>query len=786
MKYFFTFFLGVFLTINGFTQNATITGSITDGQTGEAIFPATIQSGAIGTTTDIDGRFSLNLAAGNHTIEVSYIGYETLSQSLILKDGESRQINFTLEETATLLNTATVSSSKYEKPLGEVTVSLDVLKAQLIENTSATSISTALEKVSGVTLIDGQANIRGGSGWSYGAGSRVLLLIDDIPALQADAGFPNWSDVPIESIENVEVIKGAASALYGSSALNGVINIRTKYAKSEPYTRVSTFATLYDSPANDSLTWWKGEGTYYRFDEEGEINDTLQFTPKLFGGEPGYNRPAKIGFSIAHSQKMGTTDLVLSAFALNSQSFREAKYSKYARLFGGVRHRINDRLSVGFNTIINRGAGRNHFYWKNENEGRYQANVTAISHSDRLRFTIDPFITYFDQSGSRHKVLTRYYGINNNNDDGQDNKSGLFYSEYQFQKTWEKYDLNLATGLVGTWSKVNATLYGGEYTSSNYAAYLQVDKKFFDKLNVSAGVRYERNSLTNNDFIFEDTLLIYPAGTVSDAKPVFRVGASYQPFKFTFLRASWGQGYRFPVLAEKFILTSAGGIDVIPNPDLQPETGWSGEIGIKQGFKISNFNGFVDVALFWNEYNNMMEYVVNSEPNPFNKLFAFQSDNVGNTRIKGIETSIAGEGKLFGLPTTLLGGYTYIDPKFRDFNDSVRVSTVDYNILKYRNRHSVKLDIESRYKVFSLGISGNYNSKIEAIDVILGALVGIEKYRQRNNHGFKTFSARIGFFPSEHLRFMFIVDNLFNEEYMQRPGLLQAPRSFTLRMDYTL
>ena len=87
-----------------------------------------------------------------------------------------------------------MTAGKFEKPLGEVTVSLDVLKPRLIQNTNATSVDNVLVKVPGVTIVDGQASIRGGAGFSYGAGTRVLILVDDIPALQADAGFPNWSD----------------------------------------------------------------------------------------------------------------------------------------------------------------------------------------------------------------------------------------------------------------------------------------------------------------------------------------------------------------------------------------------------------------------------------------------------------------------------------------------------------------------------------------------------------------------------------------------------------------
>ena len=80
-----------------------------------------------------------------------------------------------------------------------------------------------------VHIVDGQANIRSGSGWSYGAGSRVMVMVDGMPLMNGDQGGVEWQLVPMENISQIEVIKGASSVLFGSSALNGTINIRTAY-----------------------------------------------------------------------------------------------------------------------------------------------------------------------------------------------------------------------------------------------------------------------------------------------------------------------------------------------------------------------------------------------------------------------------------------------------------------------------------------------------------------------------------------------------------------------------
>ena len=129
---------------------------------------------------------------------------------------------------------------------------MEVIKPQMIENKNTTEIQTAMEQIPGVNITDGQANIRGGSGWSYGAGSRVLVMVDDMPLISGDAGQVQWKLIATENINQVEVIKGASSVLYGSSALNGVINIRTAFPSKKDidkhplngYTKINTIMGL--------------------------------------------------------------------------------------------------------------------------------------------------------------------------------------------------------------------------------------------------------------------------------------------------------------------------------------------------------------------------------------------------------------------------------------------------------------------------------------------------------------------------------------------------------------
>ena len=108
-----------------------------------------------------------------------------------------------------------------------------------------------------MSLVDGEPQIRSGSGFSYGAGSRVMVLVDDLPVLSGDAGRPSWGFLPLENLEQIEIIKGASSVLYGSAALSGVINIRTRYPDARPLTRVSLQHGVYSDPrsAEESKYW---------------------------------------------------------------------------------------------------------------------------------------------------------------------------------------------------------------------------------------------------------------------------------------------------------------------------------------------------------------------------------------------------------------------------------------------------------------------------------------------------------------------------------------------------
>lgn len=797
----------------------------------------------------VDGAYTVSVPAGSYNLVASYMGYQTITKPITIKNKETLTLNINLQQEVNVLKVITKTASRFETSVGKSSISIDVVQPTLVENTNATKVDEVIDKVPGVSVVDGQANIRGGSGFSYGAGSRVLLLVDDLPLLTGDAGQPNWRDIPVENIAQIEVVKGAASALYGSSALNGIINIRTAYAKNEPYTKVSVFQTSFMTPKRAETAWWQN-GPIGVWDAETNDSAALDtVTPALFSGRTGYRKPVELGVQFAHRRKIGKFDLTLGGNYFYQDSYRAGAYERKYRINSNMRYRFNTKMNVGLNINFNTGQSGSFFIWANEgfygggilgdsiSSNIYIPRTGSITETNSLRFNIDPYFTAYDNKDGRHRLQTRYFYVNNQNNQNQSNSSNLFYGEYQYQRKFNVEssffgDFKLVAGVVGMYTYAESQLFGNAaYNVANAAVYVQGEQGLFKgpnsddtKLSLIFGARLEYNSIQSPDSVLVDPnptgegLIVNPEPLSQEAKPVFRVGLNYEVTPFTYLRASFGQGYRYPTIAERYITTLIGqapfALAIRANPELQSETGWSAEIGIKQGFKIGNFKGFIDLAGFWTEYQNMMEFTFGGGVpgatgiGPGQSLF-FQSVNIDDTRILGGEFSIMGTGNIGKVDFNVLAGYTLLLPQFQNWdNDSIirELSTTDYNILKYRNIHTIKFDVEAFFlknKALSVGYSVNYNSPMENVDKAFEDLLvqfpgdddvfGIGNYRDNFNSGESiNMSARIGYRHSFRnsegkeqaaVKLSLVAKNLINQEYMIRPALVDAPRNITVRLD---
>ena len=819
--------LGFLLCLSSWAQIGTVklTGKVIDSQTQKPLGAVLVyfENTSYGMSSTPEGTFSIEAPAGNYTLVAAYLTHQTFKKEISL--AANQEFNIELMSNDNQMNLVVVSAGRYEQNIGEVTVSMEVIQPKLIQDKNAVNIDEILQQTPGVAIVDDEPQIRSGSGYSFGAGSRVQVLVDNIPILSGDAGKPSWGFLPTENVSQVEIIKGASSVLYGSSALSGVINFRTAYPNSKPKTKVSVYHGFYSKPQSDSAVYWNRQGM-------------------------------KSGMNFLHSEKFGKLDFVFASSvqyddghlgpikdpldsSFSNGGYNPLKVDRYnagnrARLNLNLRYRLTDRLFIGLSGIYSTSNSLSTLIWDNSSTGLYGAYAGSATRTIQQLYTVDPSIQYTSKKGAVHSLKSRWQSLDNNNDNNQGNYSDVYYTEYQVQKNWNLNRIkNLTTtaGIVNTLTKGKGDLFvggnpEGHNQARNTAAYFQIDKKIGQRLNLSGGVRYEQ-FLLNNERNGSSTMILNFFGknietkrwwNATDGKPVFRAGANYKLGQATYLRASYGQGYRFPSIAEKFIVTSLGAITVFANPDLKPETSYNAEIGVKQGFKIGEFKGFIDVAAFQQEFRNFIEFTFGQWGTDFNQYFGlgFKSLNTGRARIRGAELSIMGEGNIRKTKFQLLAGYTYTKPVSTTPDyvyGTSPISTTSIfaytsyqntssdganNILKYRLQHLIRFDLGCTQGNVNCGISFRYNSHMQNIDnafQILEDLTassppanrfdpGITSWRANHTKGDYVFDARIGYTFSEKHRIALIMNNVLNREYAIRPLAIEDPR--LTMVQYTL
>src|SRR5690554_56926 len=427
MRVILVFLLLVFSGL-AFSQKARIVGRVTD-DNNKPLFGATVifkQDVTVGAYSDENGNYVLEIPPGDAILIFRYSGMATDTVSVSVKDGEIKQMDFQMFSLVTVLEGVEVRVGKFDRPIEEQTVSLEIIRAEYIENKNTRSIETALDQTPGLNIMDGEPQIRGGSGFTFGVGSKVAVIVDDMPLLSGDAGRPEWGFVPVENIHQIEVIKGASSVLSGSSALSGSIHIRTKYPSNEPLTKVNVYTGMYSYPRDTGQIWQD-------------------------------NRPSLIsGANFLHSRKLGNWDLTfggnlnydegyMGAPILDpyiAQSFpdtvsnftNEQMRSKRARINFNIRHRSKKMrgLSYGVNGNAMLSESPMVFAWLNDTTGLYRGYPGATFLQKQTIFNIDPYLDLNMASGSKHKLRARFLYTDNDITANQSNQSELYLSIINF------------------------------------------------------------------------------------------------------------------------------------------------------------------------------------------------------------------------------------------------------------------------------------------------------------------------------------------------------------------
>ena len=240
------------------SSDACITGQITDNKSKEPLpdINVSVKGTTIGTMTDASGTFKLeNLPAGNLVLEFRTVGYQTLTKKVTVDNNKTTEINVSMDQDLISLDEVVVSANRNETFKRLAPSLVNVLDKKLFENTNASCLAQGLDFQSGVRVENDcqtcgteQVRINGLDG------PYTQILINSRPVLGSLAGVYGLEQIPESMIDHVEVVKGGGSALYGSSAIAGTINIITKEPDNNSASLSHELTSIGGSNAYDNNT----------------------------------------------------------------------------------------------------------------------------------------------------------------------------------------------------------------------------------------------------------------------------------------------------------------------------------------------------------------------------------------------------------------------------------------------------------------------------------------------------------------------------------------------------
>ncbi|HEY9186578.1 MAG TPA: TonB-dependent receptor [Ignavibacteria bacterium] len=536
--------LSVIININLFCQ---INGKVIDSKTGEALVGANvlIKNSKIGTITDKNGNFTINnINLSKFTIVASYISY--LEDSVIV-DLEQLKSSYILKLKPSFLkmNEIVTTSTRTSNYLKNAPVSTYVINSEELESIGATDVSKALEWIGGLSINQSQyvtdLEVQGLSG------KQVLVLIDGIKLIGKFNEKFDLSQIPSSGIERIEIVKGASSAIYGSEAMGGVVNIITKSPKDIfSFSVKSDYGSYgrWNSNLNAYLPFnsWKSNInlTYRRFDgydmdkstiwEDGSQYDKYDALIKVEG-------PLFSFAKLELSANLFKEDLSI----IRNEIFKDYTYNKRNNFSIRVSKEINDISKINFNT-----------------------EYSNYSH-------------VMDE-----KVLSSGYMIT-----GQETKNSLYRNELLYNTILNSHQLLFGYNYEHE-KNSSDRISGGEKSTDLHSLFGQDEYKFNDVISFVLGLRYDNHSNYGGQFSPKFAFL-------------------HSPFPNLRVRLNYGSGFRAPSFKELFMdyYNEGVGYRVFGNPNLKPELSNSYSFNIEYW---SNDDWQLKTTLFYNSVKDMIEY----------------------------------------------------------------------------------------------------------------------------------------------------------------------------------
>ena len=618
-----------------------------------------IQGSSLGTTSDKDGNYQLSdLPPGNYVLSFSMMGYAPLTKNdIMVTTGLPTELQIELKPNVLASPQVVVTSSRKEQDILESPFTVSAIGPREIQAKAVVNMLDILSYESGVSTIKGQLNIRGTSGYTMGAGTRSLLLLDGIPMLGSAAGNVSWGNIPTSEVARVEIVKSGGSALYGSSAMGGVVNIITRNAPPEPETRISTKIGVYSHPRIDEWRWRDSRGLLYNTE-------------------------------ISHSRSIGKHAAWIRIQKRRDDGFMELNWQEALNISAKLKLNFGTAHSAAFFVNILEDNEGLVSIWKSsaspfeapEGSSRDGNEGSKVVLNGHYNYVYSPDLV-IKTKGSAYWNSWDGYGS-----DPTYSSETRFYEEVQASKNWSNTFSSLL-GISMQQNGVDAKIFGN-HNSGSLASFFLLAKKLHT-FTLSMGSRWETYSVD---------------GKKQDEVFTPQFAFNWKPSPWLGLRVSTGKGFRVPTVAEMFTSARRSIFTVEPNPDLISETSINREFGISL---MTGQNGFLDLlkldaAIFHNRFENFIEPIPDTEA-----VIHFR--NIADARIMGLELGLGLSA--FNNFFDYKSAFTVLDPVELDAEGEL------LDTLSYRHRYHWINALGIHYWGLDVSVEYRYLSRMESVEL---------------------------------------------------------------------
>ncbi|HWR40452.1 MAG TPA: TonB-dependent receptor [Patescibacteria group bacterium] len=553
------------------------------------------------------------------------------------------------EEQVFDLDQVVVTATKTEKKVKEVPSAVEIITGEQLEKRNIKRISDALTAIPGVVVMS-KKGVMGTTDSilmrGFGSQKQVLILLDGLPMNDGYSGGVDIANIPTENIDRIEVIKGPASALYGSNAMGGVINIITKEkAKTETILKTGIGAqgtenrSLYTS---GSVGKWQYFLSGQKYSTDGYVTSEDYLTAKAgsdkakYPGNNGIDRELYNAKLIYHPDER-------SKFTLTGGN---NKYNYFYDFLADRGGRESDSWNLSYENKLTDTSLLKLSYGEQKIDSWYVStsystttnNISSYSYTQNPSKTTQAELQYNFKMGDKDSLVVGYSRKTENSD--------------SIGKTLTA--ASKGTNLAMTTANSDSNIGGATKTDSFY---IQDERKMDDKNTLYLGARYDNWSFYDGyTYGYNSGLKKYvtnstPESSASSFNP--KVGLVHIINDKLTMRSSIGKAFRAPNVYElaKDWESSTGSI-YKSNPNLKPETAVNYEVGFDYQadktllLKMNLFHTDVTDVIDKKTYTNSAGRTV------------YQSINSGKARINGLEFSM--NKKLSPSWNTFLN-YTYTD-----------------------------------------------------------------------------------------------------------------------------